>query len=82
MGKVEIRLYPVCIPMGSKEGERFYLLMLLLYVPGVRNFIDLRTINDVTVETFKYINKYIQVEYIDLGSTTLQVWQTKLWFFK
>ena len=43
------RMYSV----GPKEGERFYLRMLLLYVPGARNFIDLRTINGVTVETFK-----------------------------
>ena len=39
--------------VGPKGGELFYLRMLLLYVPGARNFIDLRTINGVTVETFK-----------------------------
>ena len=46
--KIISRMYSV----SPKEGERFYLRMLLLHVPGARNYDDLKTINGVTVETF------------------------------
>ena len=47
--KIISRMYSV----NPKDGERFYLRLLLLHVPGATSYEALRTINGETVATFK-----------------------------
>jgi PIF1-like helicase/Helitron helicase-like domain at N-terminus len=47
--KVVGRMYTVSV----REGERFYMRMLLSHVPGPKSFADLRTYDGMTYETFK-----------------------------
>jgi hypothetical protein len=47
--KMVARMYTV----GANEQERFCLRLLLLHVPGMTSFQDLRTVNGVEYQTFK-----------------------------
>ena len=38
---------------APNQGERFYLRLLLLHVPGATSFRDLRTVDDVVFDTFR-----------------------------
>ena len=38
---------------APNQGERFYLRLLLLHVPGATSFQDLRTVDDVIFDTFR-----------------------------
>ena len=47
--KIISRLYSA----QPKEGERFYLRVLLLHVPGATSYEDLRTVNGVVLDSFR-----------------------------